>query len=61
MSLLSGFGKGPQGILRKPTYTLSLIFKTAFGIFLATLVYLKTVKYEMPGNFQLKENSDSKL
>jgi hypothetical protein len=33
---------------------LSLVFKTVFGIFLAPLVCLKSVKYEMSGNFQVR-------
>jgi hypothetical protein len=32
---------------------LSLVFKTVFGIFLASLVCLKSVKFEMSGNFQV--------
>jgi hypothetical protein len=42
---------------------LSLIFKTVFGMFLAHLVCLKSVKLEMPGSFQSlhKEYSDTML
>jgi hypothetical protein len=47
MPLFRGFGKKPQGILRKLTVffflVLSLVFKTVFGIFLAPLACLKSV------------------
>jgi hypothetical protein len=33
MPSLSSFGMRPQGILLTPKYTLSLVFKTVFGIF----------------------------
>jgi hypothetical protein len=33
---------------------LSLVFKTGFGIFLAPLSCLKSVKWEMSGNFQVR-------
>jgi hypothetical protein len=43
-TLIQGFGKIPQGILRKSKYTRSLVFKTVCGIFLALLVALTSVK-----------------
>jgi hypothetical protein len=32
----------------------SLVFKTVFGIFLAPLVRLKSVKQEISGNFEVR-------
>jgi hypothetical protein len=39
---------------------MNLIFKTVFGIVIAPLVCLKSVKYEIPGNFQI-HSQDSDL
>jgi hypothetical protein len=36
------------------SFVLSLLFKNVFGMYLAPLVCLKAVKYEMPGNFQVR-------
>jgi hypothetical protein len=33
---------------------LNLVFKTVFGVFLTRLVFPKSVKYEMSGNFQVR-------
>jgi hypothetical protein len=33
---------------------LSLVFKTIFGMLLAPLVCLKSIQYEMSGNFQYR-------
>jgi hypothetical protein len=57
MPTLSGLGNRPQGIFEIKVHVvrsvLSLVFKTVFGMYLAHLVCLKSVKKEMSGSFQV--------